>query len=106
MSNFIPPRVALVDPNTGMVTRQWYLFFQGGDPSTPSPVTVGVSPFTYTPSEAGSVVVQAGTVSLLEIVRKGTAVPLGVVAGAVPLARGDQLRITYTVVPTVTFLGG
>lgn len=26
---FVPPRVALVDPRTGMVSREWYLFFQG-----------------------------------------------------------------------------
>lgn len=26
---FVPPRVSLVDPKTGMVSREWYLFFQG-----------------------------------------------------------------------------
>jgi hypothetical protein len=26
---FIPPRVQLVDPRTGMISREWYLFFQG-----------------------------------------------------------------------------
>lgn len=26
---FIPPRVALTDPRTGMISREWYLFFQG-----------------------------------------------------------------------------
>lgn len=26
---FVPPRVALTDPDTGMISRQWYLFFQG-----------------------------------------------------------------------------
>lgn len=26
---FVPPRVALVDPRTGLVAREWYLFFQG-----------------------------------------------------------------------------
>lgn len=26
---FVPPRVALTDPRTGMVSREWYLFFQG-----------------------------------------------------------------------------
>jgi len=26
---FVPPRVALVDPRTGMISREWYLFFQG-----------------------------------------------------------------------------
>lgn len=26
---FIPPRVQLVDPRTGTISREWYLFFQG-----------------------------------------------------------------------------
>lgn len=26
---FIPPRVALLDPRTGLISREWYLFFQG-----------------------------------------------------------------------------
>ena len=26
---FMPPRVQLTDPRTGMVSREWYLFFQG-----------------------------------------------------------------------------
>lgn len=32
MSNalkFIPPRVQLTDPRTGLISREWYLFFQG-----------------------------------------------------------------------------
>lgn len=27
--NFVPPRVPLVDPRTGLITREWYLFLQG-----------------------------------------------------------------------------
>jgi hypothetical protein len=26
---FVPPRVALVDNRTGLITREWYLFLQG-----------------------------------------------------------------------------
>jgi hypothetical protein len=26
---FMPPRVALTDPRTGLISREWYLFFQG-----------------------------------------------------------------------------
>ena len=26
---FVPPRVAFVDPRSGMITREWYLFLQG-----------------------------------------------------------------------------
>lgn len=31
MSNvrFVPPRIPVCDPRTGMMTREWYLFFQG-----------------------------------------------------------------------------
>lgn len=39
---FVPPRVAFVDPRSGLITREWYLFLQGvfnriggaGGPST------------------------------------------------------------------------
>lgn len=26
---FIPPRVPLIEPRTGLISREWYLFFQG-----------------------------------------------------------------------------
>lgn len=26
---FMPPRVPLADPRTGLISREWYLFFQG-----------------------------------------------------------------------------
>lgn len=26
---FVPPRVPLADPRTGLISREWYLFFQG-----------------------------------------------------------------------------
>ena len=26
---FVPPRVPFTDPNTGVITREWYLFLQG-----------------------------------------------------------------------------
>lgn len=26
---FVPPRVPLTEPNTGIITREWYLFLQG-----------------------------------------------------------------------------
>lgn len=26
---FLPPRVPLTDPYTGLISREWYLFFQG-----------------------------------------------------------------------------
>lgn len=29
MTWFVPPRVALTDPRTGMITREWFLFLSG-----------------------------------------------------------------------------
>lgn len=68
-----------------------------------APVTVGASPFTYVAPDAGRVVVQGGTVSLIELGRKATFVALGITAGVVPVSRGDSVRVTYTVLPTLTF---
>ena len=69
-------------------------------------VTVGGSPFTYIAPDNGKVVVQGGTVSSIELGRRGSFVTTGVTAGVVPVARGDQVRVTYTVLPTMTFFRG
>lgn len=71
-----------------------------------SSVAVGASPYTYVAPDNGKLVVQGGTVSLIELGRKSSFVTTGIIAGLVPVARGDQVRITYTVVPTVTFFKG
>lgn len=52
---FIPPRVALTDPRTGLISREWYLFFQGiyiraGGATGPSTTDVSGSLF----EDAGS----------------------------------------------------
>ena len=66
-------------------------------------VTVGASPFTYVAPDSGRVVVQGGTVSLVELGRKGSFITVGITAGVMPVSRGDSVRITYTVLPTLTF---
>lgn len=47
--------------------------------ATAPPVTVvtGASPYTYTATDPGTLVVQGGTVSLVELGRKGTFVTTG-----------------------------
>lgn len=67
-------------------------------------ITVGASPYTYTAPFNGIVVSTGGTVSSIAVVRQGTSVPTGLTAGIVPLSRGDQLVITYSGTPTMTFL--
>lgn len=69
-------------------------------------VAVGASPFTYVAPDNGKLVIQGGTVSLIELGRKGSFVTVGLVAGVTPVVKGDQVRITYTVPPTLTFFKG
>lgn len=69
-------------------------------------VVVGASPATIIADADGKVVVQGGTVTLIELGRKSSFVSVGVTVGVVPVARGDQIRITYTLVPTVTYFKG
>ena len=70
----------------------------------PVAITVGASPFTTVARAGGVVVVQGGTVSLVELGRNGVFTTLGVTAGAVPVSQDDSVRVTYTVAPTMTFI--
>lgn len=68
-------------------------------------ITPGASPYSYTASFDGSVIVNPGTVSAIAISRDGTTFfTTGVTAGMFPMSRGDILKVTYTVAPTMTFL--
>lgn len=71
----------------------------------PTAQTVGASPYVYTNRTGNdqSVIVQGGTVSKIEYSRNGGAfIDVGTVAGMFQLSPLDSLRVTYTVVPTIT----
>ena len=72
-------------------------------PLSVSAVTVGASPFDYVAARDGFVSIVGGTVSAVAYVREGVSTSLGVVA-VVPAKKGDTVRITYTVAPTVTLI--
>jgi hypothetical protein len=69
-------------------------------------ITPGASPYTYKAPFAGSVAVTGGTVSAIAILRQGTTVATGLTTGVFPVSRGDSLVITYSSLPTVTFIPG
>jgi hypothetical protein len=69
-----------------------------------SSVTVGASPFSYTPDNDGLLIVVGGVVTALAYGRQGTFTALGVVAGLVPVKSGDTVRITHTAAPAVSFI--
>lgn len=74
-------------------------------PAAPEAITVGASPFLFSPGFDGFVIVSGGTISSIQISRDGgaTLYPTGLTTGSFPLALSDSIQITYTVLPTVTF---
>lgn len=77
---------------------------QGGVLQDAGAVTVGASPFTYLAEQAGLLIVSGGTVSQIAYLRNGISTITGVTAGPIPLLMADGVVITYTVLPTVTFI--
>lgn len=67
-------------------------------------VTVGASPFTFEANLPGNLLIVGGTLSQIDLVRKGTTVTTGLLDGLVPLMPFDQCVITYAVAPTAYFL--
>src|SRR6185436_8250134 len=95
----------------GQVTgRDWYRFwaglFRGLAPGNVEPVTLTGSPYVYSATRKGALIVNGGTVSAIAFSRDGgdTYYTVGTVAGMFTLNASDLLKITYAVDPTVTFV--
>jgi hypothetical protein len=89
--------------------KDWYFFwsglFRGLAPGNVEPVTVGTSPYEYSATKRGSMIVSGGTVSVIEFSRDGTNYyDVGVTAGMFALNASDRLRVTYSVAPDMTFV--
>lgn len=71
----------------------------------PVALAVGASPYVYKNGATAQqqVIVQGGTVSAIEFSRNGsTFINIGATAGLVVLNPGDNVRVTYSVLPTMT----
>lgn len=69
-----------------------------------STVTVGASPFVWqnTSGSPITLVLSGGNVSLIEMSRdNSTYYGIGLIAGAIRVAAGDYIRVTYLVAPTI-----
>jgi hypothetical protein len=94
----------------GQVTsKDWYFFWQGIwkglAPEAEVALTPTASPYTYSAPRKGFVIVSGGTVSQIRFSRNGTTFyNVGATAGTFTLNAADRLEVTYTVVPTMTFV--
>jgi len=68
-----------------------------------APVAVSASPFTYQATTIGDLLVRGGTVSAVTLVRGNDSVSCPT-SGFVPMAANDSVIVTYSVLPTVTFV--
>lgn len=106
--NYLPDfKVALT--TKGITNSPWFFFwqglFKGLAPAAVVPMTPGASPYIYTAAVKGFMLVTGGTVSLVEFSRDGvTFYSYGATSGQFTLNAADRLRVTYTVVPTMTFV--
>lgn len=98
---------AMVD-EAGKPTQPYTRFFARlfAKPPVQEAVTFSASPFLRRYTRDGFVIVEGGTVSLIEYLRGSqviTAYDLGATKGQFVVKNGDGIQITYTVAPTVTF---
>ena len=90
-----------------VTSKFWYRYFQanetGQPPSGETSITITASPFTYTAPRKGYVIVSGGMVGSLQVSRSGTFYNMGTIAGMFPVAANDQIKVTYSVAPTMVF---
>lgn len=72
--------------------------------TAPELVTVGASPFTFQANRDGFLIVTGGTVSQQEYGRGATFTDVGLLTSMLPVLLGDSIRVTYSAVPTITFI--
>ena len=109
-NQILPPSTQLVDER-GVIKPNWWRFLlnvsqtaTGTNPTGPASITVTASPFVYTASVQGSVIVSGGPVSLIEYSKDGQLwFPTGQTGGVFQMVANDQLRVTYTNQPAMTF---
>jgi hypothetical protein len=66
-------------------------------------VIVGASPFVYTAQYNGILLITGGTVSAISLNRGAGFLSTGLTVGVIPVRQRDQVQITWSGVPTVTF---
>lgn len=72
--------------------------------TAPEVVTVTASPFTYMANRDGYFIVTGGTVSKQEYGRGAVFTDVGLLTSMLPILLGDAIRVTYTALPTITFI--
>ena len=110
MTNPVPNLTAPLVDRLGRLLPPWNSFFQQLVQKAPAVanVVVGISPFSYTANANGNLIVSGGTVSLITLTRGTITITIATSTAnpvIVPISIGDTVAVTYTVLPTMQFLG-
>lgn len=101
----LPSQLSKLVDKMGKIVTPWNIFFQQLV-SAPSPimdVDVTASPFIYDVGEPGTVFVTGGAITSVEFIRGSVTLNVGTLR-LVQVNKQDQVKITYTVLPTVKFI--
>ena len=92
--------------NTAQSNAETYALnqIQAGTGAAIQTITAGASPYTYTTSAVGNLLVSGGTVSAITLNRGTTSLTLPSVTGFIPMDNSDSVTITYTVAPTMNWI--
>ena len=98
----------LTQPKGG-TNKVWYLFWrnllEGAPPAAEYAITPTTSPFIFQAPQKGFLIVQGGTVIMVQFSRNGvTNYNTGAIAGCFPVSLGDSITVRYTSAPTLTFV--
>lgn len=101
----LPNLLAPIADRAGKLIRPWVQFLQQFVQQPPNFVTlsVGTSPFSYTAKEPGFIVTIGGTVSDISLTRGTNTLSLGT-PKFTPVSIKDVVTITFSVLPTITFI--
>lgn len=100
-------KTALAGKN--IIERTWYQFlsdiWKGRPSGAVSSVSSLTSPLIYQAQSKGFMIVQGGTVTIIQFTRdRSTNYNTGQTSGIFPLAQGDSLIVSYSSVPTMTWV--
>lgn len=101
----LPNSLARFVNKSGNIVTPWIQYLQQFTQKPPPfvDIDVDISPFSYTAVEPGFVFVSGGTVSAIALDRGSDTLNFtGQIQ--VPVSIGDIVTVTYSVLPTITFI--
>lgn len=108
MTPVIPSSAQPIADKNGFVTTVWQRFFNAlnsaSQPIQTVPIAPVISPFKFTASSTGALMVSGGTVTSISLTRGVTTIPTGQTSGNIPMSNGDIVSIAFSVAPNIAFV--